>query len=212
MTQPRNTVTDEAAANFLISPDTRFLLGPFMRSETTMSEAARTLNMELNTFYRRVQQMLALGLVTVTREEIRDGHRVKLYRASCEEFVVSLEATSSVNLEMYLDTVFKGSASILSRGMARAMAQKNPRWGFCISWEEGKGVFQAATALDAEGAPTSSTRDDGASYWYGDSGVRLRPQAAQAFRRELDQLYDKYRQQSDEEGAWHFFFAGFTPT
>lgn len=88
MAHSKNTIDDEAAANFLTSPETRFLLGPFMRGETTMKGAAKALNMKLSTFHRRVQQMLALGLVEVTREEVRDGHRVKLYRATREEFVV----------------------------------------------------------------------------------------------------------------------------
>lgn len=113
---------------------------------------------------------------------------------------------------MFLDAGFKGSASILSRGMARAMEQKNPRWGFRIYWGEDKGVFQTATALDPGGNPTPVNRDEGVSCWYGDLGVRLKLEAAHEFRRELGQLYDRYRQQSDEEGAWHFFFAGFTPT
>lgn len=205
MTQSSNTITDKAAANFLTSPETRFLLGPFMRSETAMNDAAKALGMEPNTLHRRVQQMLALGLIEVTREEVRDGHRVKLYRATREEFVVPTEATSSVDLETFLDAGFKGSASILSGGMGRAMVGKNPRWGFRIYWEEGKGVFQTATALDTEGTPTPVNRNEGASYWYGDVGVRLKPEAAHEFRRELGQLYDRYRQQSDEEGAWHSF-------
>lgn len=185
MTQLRNTITDEAAANFLTSLETRFLLGPFMRGETTMKGAAKTLGIGFNTFHRRVRQMLALGLVEVTREEVRDGHRVKLYRATREEFEVPIEATSSVNLETFLDKGFKGSASILSKGMARAMEQKNPRWGFRIYWEENKGVFRTATALDTEGIPTAINRDEGGSYWYGDAGIRLKPEAAQEFRREL---------------------------
>lgn len=132
MTYSKNTIADEAAADFLTSSETRFLLGPFLRAETTMSEAAGMLNMELNTFHRRVQQMLALDLVEVTREEVRDGHRVKLYRATREEFVVPTEATSSIDLETFLDAGFKSSVSNLSKGMARAMEEKNPRWGFRV--------------------------------------------------------------------------------
>ena len=77
------TVTDRAAADFLTSPKTRFLLGPFMQRETTRSEAAAALGgVGLNTLHRRAKQMLTLGLIEVTREEVRRGHRVKLCRAT----------------------------------------------------------------------------------------------------------------------------------
>lgn len=206
-------ITDSAAADFLTSPNTRFLLWPFMRGETTMGEAASVMAMELNTLHRRVQQMVALNLVEVTREEVRGGHRVKLYRTTSQEFIVPVEATKSVDLETHLDDGFKGSVAILSRGVAKAMERSAPRWGFRIYLSGNQSVFQQATGLAENGSPLPTEQVEKRS-WYGDCGVRLDPEAARNFRLELQKLYENYlRQAKDEgEGEWHFFFAGFTPT
>ena len=202
-------VTDPAAADFLTTPGTRYLLGPFLEAETTMRDAAASVDKPLNTFYRRALQMLAWRFIEVTREEVRRGHRVKLYRATSQVFVVPIAATRSVDRETYLKGGFGGSVALLSRGLARAMEQSAPHWGFEIAWSEG--VYQQATALDEAFRPTSS----GAStkpYWYGDLGVRLKPEAAQAFQRELQRLYERYRGGADDEGEWYLFFAGLAPT
>lgn len=95
-------VTDPAAAEFLTTPGTRYLLGPFLEAETTMRDAAASVDKPLSTFHRRAQQMLSLRLVEVTREEVRSGHRVKLYRATSQVFVVPIAVTQNVDLETYL--------------------------------------------------------------------------------------------------------------
>lgn len=209
MTRITKLTTDPAAADFLTSPDTRYLLGPFMQRETTLSEAAAVLDgVGLSTLHRRVKQMLELNLIEVTREEVRRGHRVKLYRTTSREFVVPLEATRRVDLETYLNDVFTGSVVILSRGIAGAMERSAPHWGFQIGWSEG--VYQQAMPLGEAFGPLPSGAP-AEPCWYGDLGVRLEPEAARRFQRELQELYERYRQ-TDGEGEWYFFFAGFAPT
>ena len=112
-------VTDPAAADFLASPNTRYLLGPFFRGENSLRDAAAALGgIKLNTLHRRVRQMMTLGLLEETRTETRGAHRVRLYRATHREFVVPLELTSNVNLESYTDALLKSSISIVARGVA----------------------------------------------------------------------------------------------
>ena len=183
-----------------------------MQRETTLSEAAAALGgVGLNTLHRRVQQMLALGLIEQTREEVRRGHRVKLYRTTSRAFVVPLEATTHTDLETYLNNGFSGSVAILSRGVAGAMERSAPRWGFKIYLSDTGGVYQEATALDEHAAPLEL----GAAAklgWYGDLGVRLKPEAARSFQRELQKLYEKFAETDDGvEGEPYFLFAGFTP-
>ncbi len=73
-----------------------------------MGEAATRLGgMKLSTFYRRVKQVLMLGLTEIVRAETRNGRKVKLYRAVQPEFIVPLEATSSISLASYMDTLLR---------------------------------------------------------------------------------------------------------
>lgn len=200
-------VTDPAAADFLASPNTRHLLGPFFQGEATMSDAAAALGgMKLNTLHRRVRQMVKLGLLEETRLETRGTHRVKLYRATHREFVVPLEATSKVDLESFFTEGFSNAAAILGRGVAEEMALHAPTWGFRVFWQGG--VWQQAVATTEHSFGKALEKRS----WYGDAGIRLTPEAAQAFRDGLQRLYESYLRQSSEEGEAYFFFAGFAPT
>lgn len=149
MTKEQRTITHTATADFLTNPETRALLSPFMAREITMSEAAKELGLELNTLHRRVRQMLELGLLEVTREDVRDGHRVKLYRATSSEFIVPMEATTHVDFENFIGEGLKGTTDILSQSVTRAMEKEHPHWGFKIYVEEDYGLLQRAIPLDA---------------------------------------------------------------
>ena len=200
-------VTDPAAADFLASPNTRYLLGPFFRGENSLRDAAAALGgMKLNTLHRRVRQMMTLGLLEETRTETRGAHRVRLYRATHREFVVPLEATSKVDLESFFTEGFTNSAAILGRSVAKEMTLHAPTWGFRIFWRSG--VWQQAVATTEHPPETTSE----GRFWYGDAGIYLTPETAQAFRDELQRLYESYLRQSNGEGEAYFFFAGFTPT
>lgn len=206
-------VTDTPAAEFLTSPKTRYLLSPFMEQERSMAEAAALLEMKFPALHRRVRQMVKLGLLEVSREETRAGHRIKFYSATSPEFIVPLEATPSTDLETFIGDGFRGSATLLSRGVVREMTARAPRWGFRIFWnDEVGGVFQEATALSEAGTllePSTLSRRS----FYGDCGLRLMQDDAQAFGAELQTLYEKYLSlsQVDEEEPYFFLFVGFTP-
>ena len=150
--------------------------------------------------------MVTLGLLEETRTETRGAHRVRLYRATHREFVVPLEATSKVDLESFFTEGFTNSAAILGRSVAKEMTLHAPTWGFRIFWRSG--VWQQAVAM----TENPSEKTSGERSWYGDAGICLTPEAAQAFKDELQRLYESYLQQSSEEGAGYIFFAGFTPT
>jgi hypothetical protein len=204
-------ITTTAAADFLTSPKTRFLLGPFMQGERTMKEAAEALRpgAPLSTFHRRVKQMLELGLIEVVRQEVRGGHSVKLYRAVDDTFIVPQGETSSRDLEAYLDEGFKGAIGLVSRGMAKEMHGRAPHWGFKIYAAGESSVFQQLTPLNADGTVLTSL-PEGHSF-YGDYGLSLTSEDARAFRHELQALYDKYLALGKEEGKGHFLVVGFAP-
>lgn len=216
-TQPRSepyaephVVTDPAAADFLASPNTRSLLGPFLQGETSLSDAAAALGgMKLSTLHRRVRQMVTLGLLEETRTETRGGHRVRLYRATHREFVVPLERTSSVDLESFVTAGLQNASNRLARGTAKEMRRCSPDWGLRIFDSGGADAFQQVVALGENGDYRGLERRD----FYGDCGVRLDPDTARAFRAELHALYEKYLElpASKVEGDGYFLTVGFTP-
>lgn len=210
MSQPF-VVTDPAAADFLASPSTRYLLGPFMQGETSMSDAAVALSgIKLNTLHRRVKQMLKLGLLEETRTETRSAHRVKLYKTTYQEFVVPLEATTVTDLEAHVDAGLKNSVGIVARGLVKEMRRCAPRWGLKIFNSGGGDAFTQPVALHDTGTELRELKTLG---FYNDCGVCLELETAQAFADELQALYEKYLllPKSKGEGDRYFLAIGFTP-
>ena len=173
-----------------------------------MAEAAALLEMKLPALYRRVRQMVKLGLLGVSREETRTGHRIKFYSATSSEFIVLLEATPSTDLETFIGDGFSGSAAILSGGVAKALEASAPRWGVRVFWQGG--VFQQLAAFSENGEllePSTLTRRS----FYGDCGLRLTRDDAQAFGNELQTLYEKYLTLGQPDGDPYFLFVGLSP-
>ena len=114
-----------------------------------MAEAAALLEMKFPALHRRVRQIVKLGLLEVTHETVRQGHKVKLYRTTSSEFLIPLEATPSTDLETFIGDGFRGSVTLLSRGVARTLEAGTPRWGVRVFWQDG--VFQELAALSESG-------------------------------------------------------------
>ena len=181
-----------------------------MDEARSMAEAAALLEIKLPALHRRVRQMVKLGLLEVSREETRTGHRIKFYRTTSHEFIVPLEATPSTDLETFIGDGFSGSATILSRGVAKALEADAPRWGVRVFWQDG--VFQELAAFSENGAllePTTQKSLNRAVY--GDCGLRLTRDDAQAFGAELQTLYERYLTLGQLDGDPYFLFVGFTP-
>ena len=175
-----------------------------------MVEAAALLEMKFPALHRRVRQMVKLGLLEVTHEETRTGHRIKFYRTTSHEFIVPLEATPSTDLETFIGDGFRGSVMLLSRGVARTLEAGAPRWGVRVFWQDG--VFQELAALSENGELLGPTTQKFLKRTvYGDCGLRLTWDDAQAFGAELQTLYEKYLSLSQPDGDPYFLFVGFSP-
>ena len=149
------------------------------------------------------------GLLEITHQETQSGHLIKFYGVTSPEFIVPVAATQTTDLETFVQDRFKESATILGRGVAQELEARAPRWGFRIYWNDG--VVQQAAALGEAGAllePSPERRS-----FYGDCGLHLKRDDAQAFGSELQALYEKYLSlgQADEDEPYYFLFVGFTP-
>lgn len=190
---PRSLVVrDPAAAEILTDPDSLRHLEPFLGRERTVTEAARETGASPNTTLRRVQRLLALGLLEIARERRRAGRAVKLYRSSAEIFFVPFEAGSATTLEAALERRDGRRERLLRRNVVRVRREQLGTWGTRI-YRDTAGRIQIQTAIDPDRNITSL--DPGApailSAWR--DRVQLDYADAKRLQRELFDLLLRYQ-------------------
>jgi hypothetical protein len=126
------TIRDERVARWLVQRAELRSLEPFVGRESTVKAAASELGLGLNAAFRKVKQLEALGLLEVSREEIRGGRRMKHYRATADEFRVPLDV-------LPLETVFRGmdddTRDLFERNLAALLLEhyaQDQRWAIRV--------------------------------------------------------------------------------
>ncbi len=92
-------IVDPNAIAFLTNPEQQKHLQPFLQADCLIKDAARELKISPNLMYRRVQKLLALGLIYPSRTQTRAGKTLQYYRATGNAFVILLQ---DVSLEQML--------------------------------------------------------------------------------------------------------------
>lgn len=105
------------------------VISAFMLQERTLSNAARFLKMKLPTLTYRIQRLLRLGILEVTRTEVRWGSPVKHYRAISQHFFVPFRVTPQATLETLLHSSHHWFDERVKRALARAFFEATKDWG-----------------------------------------------------------------------------------
>jgi hypothetical protein len=85
------------AVKFLTNSAEAQSLSPFMREEVSLANAAREHQLDLNFLVQKAKQLLALGLIQVTRIQQRSGRPIRFYQSTAEEFFIP-ESTGAIEL------------------------------------------------------------------------------------------------------------------
>ncbi len=177
-------IDNQAAADFLTDIDTRKLLAPFMLQERSLSEAAKILNLKLTSLSYHVKKMLKLDLVKVTKTEVRNGHKVKLYKSTSQEYLIPLEASSSMNLAEHIQRIIDKGGQIYAQGLSSAMLSQSDTWGFKVCYISNHGVVQTLIAKNQEGEyDVPETMPQALPYHASDGELTLNDKSAQSLTR-----------------------------
>lgn len=192
------TVVDPAVAEILMDPERLRHLAPFLGRERSVGEAARESGAKPNTTLRRVQRLVALGLLEVTRERPRGGRAVKLYRSVADVFFVPFDATSADTLEGALADRDAYWEALLRHHVVRVRREQLGTWGTRI-YRDRRGRLQVQTALDAERNATSLDDDAPAILSAWRDRVYLDYPDAKALQRELFALLLRYQRKGGSQ-------------
>lgn len=91
-------VTEPSAVKLLLQPRTRKVLGAFLNTDNTVSDAAKQLGLDIRLVHRDVLALLTAGLLKLQREQQRAGRPIKIYRAVAPALFVPLSATSAADI------------------------------------------------------------------------------------------------------------------
>lgn len=197
---PAAVVHDAQLADLLTNPETLRQLEPFLGQESTVAEAARLTSTLPNTMLARVGRWLRLGLLELTREELRAGKAVKHYRTVADSWFIPFDNTSAETLEAGLAQRDRFWETRLRRAVVTAREQQVGNWGTRV-YRDARGRLQIQMAVSPDSNWTSLDMDRPAVLAAWRDGLHLDFEDAKALQRELFELLLRYQR---KEGAQRY--------
>jgi hypothetical protein len=185
-------VRDSAVARMLLRPSGLRRLSPFLGPDRSIGEVASAQGERPNTVLRRVERLLALGLLERHRATPPHGRAHWRYRASADIFFVPFEASGAEDLESLLAERDIFWERLLRRQVVRARSEAMGNWGTRI-YRDARGRVQVQTALspDANASMLDPEMPAALSAWR--DQVWLDHHDAKALQRELYALLQRYQ-------------------
>ncbi len=202
-----------AAARALIDPKKRRYLEPFIGRERTASEVAKMLGIKLTAMLYQLEQLKALGLLQVTRQQARRGRPIKLYRATADKFFVPFEVTRAESLTTLLAELEADFQRYFVQNLAWAGLELAENWGFTIYRNEEGSVVQ--DLVPREGGSGNALplllRNSSPALWASSSFLKLDFGTAKALQRDIDKLLNGYRTKQVQGEQTYLVKFGLTP-
>ncbi len=206
-------VATVTAAHTLIDPKKRRYLEPFMGAECSARQAAETLGVKLTAMLYQIGRLQSLGLLRVTRQQVRRGRPVKLYGATASRFFVPFEATRAESLPALLAELEADFRRYFVKNLVWAGLELARDWGFTV-YRDGEGVVvQNLVPRDEQSESVlpfllSSTSP---ALWASSSFLKLDAQTAKALQRDIGDLLTAYQAKQVPGKHTHLVQFGLTP-
>ncbi len=200
------TISRRDAADFLGNPRTVSLIQPFMGQTSTIKRAAERLQISPLRMFRAVKKMEELELLVVSQVETRRGRPLKHYRASSDAYFIPYRVTGADNLEDFLMAQDERLRRVFMRSFSdyllEVLHEQGTDPGRVIRrTEEGTFVTHSVGGLDdPRGTERPILEGDAYLGWSNYAMLKMDLQRAQDLKRELVELFEKYRANSGERG------------
>jgi hypothetical protein len=180
----KNTASCAAIAN---RAERRWLI-PFLEQERSASVAAKLLGVTVTAMYKRIQHLLALGLLEQTKLEPRKGKAIRYYKAVHHTFFIPFrtfppEQIRVVNQDFY-QTIFTKAIERLYRQTFGA------DWGSLTHFMPSGDI--RLEIVDAAGQPWQYLADTAPAVAVGWNPIWLDPTEAKIMQQEIVGVLKKY--------------------
>jgi hypothetical protein len=117
-----HTVTDPVQARLLYDSTARRFLTPFLAHETSIGEAAASLEADIDAVTYRVRSFVKAGLLRVVGERKRAGRPIRIYRSVHDRYFIPFSITPFATLEeqalAMLEPIMREQARLVATAMA----------------------------------------------------------------------------------------------
>lgn len=179
-------VTDPAMARLLTNLDATACLGPFLKQDRSVAEAARIQQRPLARVHYWVRRLHDGGLLTVVSEQPRAGRAIKRYRAVAVRFRVPADLLPIDHYERVM--------ARLNAEFTRSLAAVSDMPDQDLTVSPGR---SGDVSIDRETDSTSARNRRTLQTAMG--GIHLTEAQAAEFWTELDALRTRFQQTSDQE-------------
>lgn len=186
---PERVVDSPRAALFFADSAKVERLFPFMEAERSLAEAARRLKLSTSLMSYWVKVMLRLGLLETARVEKRGRHKVPVYRATASSFRVPLECIPKEAGDRLRQDLLRFVEEPMGVALTRLVAPNPQDWHVHCYLQNGQtwlGVKPNRGSLEEQ------------KFIHQLGRVRLSERRAEAFRREIRALLERYGEDSGE--------------
>lgn len=187
------TVTSPALAAFLLNPASERLISAFLGQDCTVSDAAAQSGASLNTTFKRVRRLQALGFLVPGQGAQRAGRQVPTYRSSADRYFIPYDLAPHETLEAQQEELEWVGAAEFARNVARARLQVTGSYGRYMERRNGHSV-DFHPALGPDRMLPGSLSDVGPLFTLCEPEIWLSAEDARALERELRDLYGRYGQ------------------
>jgi DNA-binding transcriptional regulator GbsR (MarR family) len=170
-------------------------LTPFVVGEKSLAETAQELNISKNRMNYWVNKLLELNLIYTVRVEKRGRHRVCIYRATADVFVVPVELLPTDSDE----DIFQ--LATFEQKVKHSLADfKNT---YMKDWQLRYQLLNGTASLKIE--PPENRREElkVVNSW---GQLNLSEQQAEAFRRDLERVLERYAKQAHNNQGKSFLY------
>lgn len=206
-------IAEKINCNVLLHPTNQRILGECMLKACTLKDLVEELHLDMSEAHYRVQQLTRAGILKVDREEKRAGRPIKYYIPTQEKFFLPFKDTPYNTL---VDFMSQQLTPILQR-FVELVFRNAPHLG---EWGLGFEILskdqKLATVFHQQRPdPSHPVNHEDLMFQQRVLGMwqilELTPETSREMKKELMDLYEKYRQKQSPDGEKHLYGVFLTP-
>jgi DNA-binding transcriptional regulator GbsR (MarR family) len=192
---PKKLIDTPGAAKFFTHAINVNHLNPFVAGEKSLAEAAQDLNLSKNRMNYWVNKLQKLDLIYTVRVEKRGRHRVPIYRATADVFIVPVELLPTDSDE----DVFQ--LATFEQKVKRSLADF--KHTYMKDWQLRYELVKGVALLKIEPPEKRKEELEVVNSW---GQLNLSEKQAEAFRRDVERVLEQYQKASRNNQGKSFLY------
>ena len=213
--RPDSCIIENPKANILLANiETAKKLLPFFLAPKSLTEAAKEMEIEANSYYYWLKKFLSLGLLIVAYEKKRTGSKIKYYITPAKTLFLKADV-GLVSIKDYFIQATTEYNKAIVEGLVESLDSLEKDVGIIIT-NNGRGALKTGIALlDKDSVPSLIRQEllkpSGPAAYSSWSHFRLTYQDAKELQLKLANLVKEYEDKSSPKQQGHYVQLSIVP-